>query len=211
MPAPEPRYFVAPSVVWPSDNEYGIPALDPAMQAAEIAAPVLTWGNVPRTTPNAGTWVFYTQDYRYTALWTNPKPVAASGCRVAVEPNFSCYEDMPLAVGLWRIYQKRWLARLWQQQGIRTLVDLNVAPKFADLNLLGVPPGWRAYCTRGYLSRLDQTEREFERACERAGTADLLFVVYGGSKKLRDLCWFRGWQWIGECMDVRKRAVEAYG
>lgn len=140
-----------------------------------------------------------------TALWSDPRPVVNSQCAAAVEPNFSCYEDMPLAVGHWRIYQKRWLARWWQTQGIRVLVDLNVAPRFAGANLLGVPRGWRAYCTRGYLRRLVQTEREYETACNHAGASDILFCVYGGSRKLRKVCALYGWHWVPECMDQRRR------
>lgn len=200
-----------PAVIWPSDNALGIPTLDLSMQAAEIVPPFLTWGSVSRNTPNLGTWGFYTEDYRYTALWNDPKPVVNSGCVVAVEPNFSCYEDTPLAVGHWRIYQKRWLARWWQECGIQIFVDLNVAPGYAKVNLLGVPKGWRAYCTRGYLSRLHQLEAEYEIACNRAGTNKILFVVYGGSEKLRGFCESRGWTWIREQREVAKRRVRVYG
>src|SRR3990172_695710 len=110
--------------IWPSTNEYGIPDLDIDQQAREIITPFTIWGSVPRGTAMPGTWGFYTEDYRFTALWSDPRPVVRSGCKVAIEPNFSCFEDMPLAVGLWRIYQKRWLARYWQIKGIRIVADL---------------------------------------------------------------------------------------
>lgn len=201
-----------PSVVWPTDNELGIPLLDPAMQADSVPAPILTWGSVKRTTPNVGgSWLFYTEDYRYTSLWSDPKPIVNSGCAVAAEPNFSCYEDMPSAVAHWRIYQKRWLARWWQTQGIRILVDLNVAPRYAQVNLFGVPSGWKAYATRGYVSRLPQMEAEYEMACNQAQTSQILFVIYGGSRKLRKYCEMRNWHWIPESMDLRKQAKHHLG
>lgn len=39
------------------------------------------------------------------------------------------------------IYKKRFLARAMQEKGIGVFVDLNVAPKFYKLNLMGVPKG----------------------------------------------------------------------
>jgi hypothetical protein len=111
---------------------------------------------------------------------------------------------MPLAVALYRIYQKRWLARFWQSQGIRVLVDMNVAEVFYDYNLLGVPAGWRAWCTRGYNDRVGNTEQEFELACKHAGTEAILFVVYGGGKIVKQLCGKRGWVHIEEDMDRAK-------
>lgn len=148
-----------------------------------------------------GTWHFYTDDYRFTALLNDPSPVVETGCVTAVEPNFSIHQQTPVAVGLFRIYQKRWIARYWQSKGIRIFVDLNVAPKFLDLNLLGVPEGWRAYATRGYNAKVGHTIEEHEAACQRAGTESVLFVVYGGGEDVQQLCADRGFIWIPEHYD----------
>lgn len=174
------------------------------MQADRIYPPVQIWGSVRRTHANQGTWAFYTHDYRFNALWGDPRPVVLSGARVVVEPNFSCYSDTPLVVALWRIYQKRWLARFWQSQGMRIIVDLNVAPQFAEVNLLGVPKGWRIFSTRGYLLQVDQIEREYEIACNLAWPSLPLFYVYGGSQRLRAICETNGWHWLPERADLVK-------
>ena len=73
-----------------------------------------------------------------------------------------------------------------QEHGIGVFVDLNVAAKFYKLNLLGVPMGYTAFCTRGYSDRLHYLEFEYEMARTIAGdNADrLLFVIYGGG----DIC-----------------------
>jgi hypothetical protein len=189
-----------PDALWPTDNQYGIPLLDINYQADALDLPVSIWGATKRAARMRGTWLFYTEDYRYEALWTDPTSVINSVCVNAAEPNYSCYSQMPFAVGLWAIYRKRWLARYWQSRGIRILVDLNVHERFADVNLMGVPQGWKAYATRGYSERLDSTDAEYARARERAGTSSILFVVYGGGKAVEAHCQQRGWIWINEEM-----------
>ncbi len=198
-----------PDALWPSDNDWGIPTLDMHWQADALDLPVQPWGMGAgaRTRTNKGTWHFYTEDYRFSALWDDPSPVLNSGCVNVVEPNFSCYTDMPPAVALYRIYQKRWLARYWQSRGVRVFADLNVAEPHYALNMLGIPKGWRAWATRGYTERMDSTEREYAMACERAGSDDILFMVYGGGKQVRELCQTRGWLHVIEQRDAAKEIV----
>lgn len=187
-----------PDAIWPTDNDWGVPSLDIALQAGALSAPVVIWGSVARTTRMRGTWMFYTDDYRFTGLWEDPSNVVNSGCMNIFEPNFSCYSDMPLAVGLWAIYRKRWLSRFYQSYGIKVFADLNVAPEFYDLNMLGIPKGWRAFSTRGYNERLEFTEQEYEMALKRSESESILFVVYGGGKLVEERCRERGWIWIKE-------------
>jgi len=187
-----------PDAVWPSDNDMGIPLLDSNLQGNALDLPFLCWGAAGRSTKNKGTWHFYTQDYRYEALWKDPSGLLNTGCVNIVEPNFSCYDQMPVAVALWQIYRKRWMARWWQSYGVRVFVDLNVADKFADINLLGVPKGWKAWATRSYIERIALTEKEYQIACDHAGTSSILFVVYGGGKKVSEVCKSNGWLWFND-------------
>ena len=194
-----------PDALWATDNDWGVPLLDTNKQADAVDLPVRVWnGSGGRGKAKAGTWHFYTTDDRFNALWDDPSPVVNSGPVNIVEPNFSCWLDMPRAFGLFQIYRKRWLARYWQSKGIRVFVDLNVAPPFYDLNLLGVPHGWRAYATRGYTDRLDYIDQEHAQACERAGGSDVLFLVCGGGKAVKARCQERGWVWVAEDMDRAK-------
>jgi hypothetical protein len=129
------------------------PMLDPLMQADGAPAPVVRWGSRARTARvTGGTVHFYTDDYRFRALMAPGKAmdVPASGCAVAVEPNWSTAPPPRMArlEALLLIRRKRLLARSWQRMGLRILVDLNVDPAWADLSLMGVPLGWRAYATR---------------------------------------------------------------
>lgn len=199
-PMPLSRWDV-PDALWPTDNDWGVPLLDIRLQATAFDQPAAVWGATSRKARMGGTWLFYTEDYRYEALWTDPTPVLNTQAVSAVEPNFSAYSNMPPAVALWQIYRKRWIARWWQSFGVRVWVDLNVAVNHAGLNRLGVPQGWRAFATRGYTERLTDTHTEYATACELAGDTSPLFLVYGGGKAVGEECRRMGWLWMPEEMD----------
>jgi hypothetical protein len=59
---------------------------------------------------------------------------------------------------------------------------------------MGVPVGWKAYCTRAYSDRLDETKLEYEQAKKHA-ESDILFVCYGGGRKAEELSKEYGWIW----------------
>lgn len=172
-----------PDAVWPSDNVYGIPTLLSSMQADAVDVPVVVWGSVSRKKRMKGTWCFYTDDYRFEGLWSDPSKLLETGCVSVVEPNFGICDDFPVAVVMWQVYRKRWLARHWQGQGVRVFVDLNTSRYFAEDNLLGVPRGWAAFATRGYDAMLGKLKSELSLARSVCGGWDgLLFVVYGGGQ-----------------------------
>lgn len=185
-----------PDAKWPSDNEYEIPTLNPHWQASAVDMPFVVWGSQSRRATQPGTYHFYTDDYRFEALWDDPTPLVNSRCTATVECNFSVYENTPRVLALYRIYLKRWLARFWQSQGVRIFVDLNVAAEFSTDNLIGVPRGWRAYATRGYGARPDAVIREYDLACAHAGTTDILFLVYGGGDIVRASAEHHAWLWF---------------
>ncbi len=196
-PGPARRRPDIPDVLWPSDNDWGIPTLDPNLQADLVDLPVMCWGQRGRSRRiDGGTYHFYTDDYRFNALWQNPGPVVNSGCISIVEPNFSCHDQTPTAVALHQIYKKRWLARYWQSQGIRVLVDLNVARPFYQLNLLGVPAGWQAYATRATSDRPEDALDEYRLACAHRGGRDVLFLVIGGGRQAQAMCREYGWLFV---------------
>lgn len=194
-------------------DDLDIPTLDPAMQATRLVTPVTKWGTIARSRAMGGTYHFYTADYKFSALGDRPGIVPASGCRVAVEPNYSTQPgDDPEAV-LAYVRRKRALARGWQAHGVRIVVDLNVEPEFRDLNLLGVPPGWSAFAVRCQkLIGWDVIEADHEAARRVAGGNPRLFVVFGGGRAARSYCERRGWAHVHEHAHLatgRVRAREA--
>ena len=193
-----------PDALFATDNDFGIPRLDPDLQADYVHLPVLVWGSLKRNQVCRGTYCFYTDDYRFEALWSDPSGIVNSQCVAIVEPNFSISNQMVRAVSMHQIYRKRWLARFWQTHGIRTFVDLNVAPDRYYDNLLGVPRGWKAWMTRGYADGLHFLKHEYRIATDHAETEDILFAVYGGGRPVQELCTERAWIWIPETCDQRK-------
>lgn len=193
-----------PDALFASDNPFGIPTLDGRLQAEYTHLPVMTWGAVKRNQVMRGTWHFYTEDYRFEALWSDPSGVVNSRCVAVVEPNFTTSEQMPRAVALYQIYRKRWLGRYWQSRGIQVFVDLNVAPAWVEDNLFGVPRGWNAYMTRGYYNRTEALGNELTLARRHSGLENPLFVVYGGGAAVRCFCEREGVLYCPETMDVRK-------
>lgn len=177
-----------PDCIFPSNNKYEIPTLMAAMQADILSAPILLWGSEKRTKKiDGGTVLFYVDDYRFEAIWSDPSIVSDTGCLSIVEPNCSLYDSMPISFGLHQIYKKRWVARWLQSVGVKVFVDLNVSGKFAEYNLLGVPDGWNAFCTRGYTERVEHLLLEISIAQKISGQSNPFMVVYGGGDKIRDI------------------------
>lgn len=210
--SPSAAYEGVPDAIWPSDNEWGVPTLLLDGQALAVAAPVLVWGTGGRKHIRfSGTWHFYTDDYRFERLWKDPAPVAQTGAVAAAEVNFTVTDQYPVAMALYQTYRKRWLSRYWQSLGMRIFVDLNVGELHREMNLLGVPKGWTAWATRGYTARLDALRREYEAACEHAGTREILFVICGGGAQVKDAAREIGAVWIPEQRDIAKGKEKAYG
>lgn len=193
--------------LWPSDNGLDIAALIPDMQADQIPGPVLQWGSQGQTKLHKGTWHFYAPDSKFEVLWKFPDRVFASQCQVLVEPNFSTLEQSPLWFALAQIGRKRWIARYWQAQGKRVLVDLNAAPKLnrpcpelggAIPNLLGVPQGWTAYATRAHANQPEHLLSEWELAREHSGSEHPLFLCVGGGRRVKQLAQQHGWLAVDE-------------
>ena len=180
--------ILIPDTIFPSDNPQGIPVLLPDMAAELVDMPFIAWGSISRTSTNLGTWHFYVDDYRFSALWDRAFQLPDTQCVAAVEVNYTISDQMPYPVALYRIYQKRWLARYWQNKGIKIIADLNVARPFLELNMLGIPKGWRSYATHGYNDRIQDLKAELKAAIKRAGTKNITFLVYGGGNKVREYC-----------------------
>ena len=179
--------MILPDQLFPTDNDLEIPTLDIDMQAKECQTPFLCFGEQRRTfnLNGAGSLHFYTDDYRFSAIYEHPEKILQHHPAVIVEPNFSLYNEMPVSFGLQAIYKKRWIARCMQGKGIDVFVDLNVAQKFYQLNMIGVPRGWRAFATRGYSDRLNNLAFEYSIAKDWANGKEPLFVIYGGGDTCR--------------------------
>lgn len=213
----------------PGNNRYGITDLRLDMQALELAEPVTKWGanlGGRYCTITGGTWHFYTDDYKFQRFtqglrkcgclekcphrfWSYPRAILKSRAAYCVEPNYSCgpRDVTPRWQVVERIAKKRWLARMWQEWGIKIVVDLNVHPDHDDLVLLGVPKGWRSYATRMHSATDWQfIEDCYDMAVEHAGTEAILFAVFGGGPTARRRCRSNGWLWFRAGRDWRNNS-----
>lgn len=176
------------SFVFPHTDLYEIPQLDIGKQGDFVNLPVAGWGSVSRRTRFRGTWHFYIDDKKFSALWKHPDTLLKTKSTYAVEPNFSTHEQMQFPVALYRIYQKRWMARYWQEHDVGIFVDLNVADQYQHLNMHGVPRGWKSYATHAVDNRIKVLEKQVEFARFQCQTGKIRMLVYGGGKKVAEYC-----------------------
>jgi len=182
-----------PSTVFSSTNSFGIPDLKENRQIELLHFPVKIWGWGKDARSNfQGTYLFYTDDYRFEMLWDDPRKIINTGAANVAEINFSCVNQMPRVVVLWNIYKKRWISRYLQERGLRIAVDLFVSKQWYEDNLLGVPKGWNCYITKGTAGTIEggALKEQYELALEHFGGSpkDLNFYVYDGNKKVKDFC-----------------------
>lgn len=174
--------------IYPSNNSLEIPTLDIAKQAGNLILPVAPWGADSRLRKDVSTYHFYTDDYRFEAIFKDPIKLLVSGVKQIVEPNLSLYDTTPIAYGLSLIYKKRWISRYFQECNIKVYADLNVSQKFYEYNILGLPEGWNAFFTRGYSDRIEYLKMEHEIARRISGLQVPNLCVYGGGRKINDYC-----------------------
>ena len=187
--------------VYPSDNEFDIPTLLMDNMPVHLELPVTPWGAEARYKKMMSTYHFYVDDYRFEQLFKDPISLLASGCKAIVEPNCSIHDQTPMAHAIWQTYRKRYLCRYLQECGMQIWVDLNVSPHFEEINRLGVPDGYNAFCTRGVKGWLNTTERHWEMAKRISGLEKPNMFVYGGGQEVEEWCRAHDLVYIKEYMN----------
>ncbi len=204
---PEKIIDVNADCLLPSDNLLEIPSLRLDVQPSSVGIPFLCFGEQKRSKDMHGRGVlhFYTDDYRWSAVYEHPERILRHNPGAVVEPNYSLFNDTPVAFGLQSIYRKRWIGRRMQDHGIPVFVDLNVANKYYALNLFGIPKGYGAFCTRGYADRLPALEYEYMIAERIADGNRLTFVVYGGGEPAKQWCREKGCVYVTPVIAIKNR------
>ena len=174
--------------LYPSNNEFDIPVLLADNQPVHLELPFAPWGAEARYKKGITTYHFYVDDYRFEQLFKDPIKLLESGCRAIVEPNCSIHDQTPMAYAIYQTYRKRYLCRYLQECGLQVWVDLNVSPHFEEVNALGIPDGYNAFCTRGVSGWLETTERHWRMAQRISHLDRPNMFVYGGGKDVADWC-----------------------
>jgi hypothetical protein len=93
---------------------------------------------------------------------------------------------------------------------MRCWVDLNVAPRWWEENLLGVPLGWKAYATRVHKNDSLQTISDLAYLAEcHAGTDQIKFAVWGHRQEIKALCAKEGWIYVDEQATIWQKRDES--
>ena len=75
--------YTVPDIIFPSNNEYGIPELDFSLQG-EVTDNWQKWGDTARTKQHQGAYHFYTEDYKFEALWKYPAQLSNTHCQSVI-------------------------------------------------------------------------------------------------------------------------------
>ena len=194
-------YKMLGDYVYPSNNEFDIPTLLMDNMPIHPELPLNPWGAEARYKKGITTYHFYVDDYRFEQLFKDPIKLLMSGCKAIVEPNCSIHDQTPMAHAIWQTYRKRYLCRYLQECGMQIWVDLNVSPHFEEINALGVPEGYNAFCTRGVKGWLNTTERHWEMAKRISGLEKPNMFVYGGGDEVEEWCRAHDLVYIKEYMN----------
>ncbi|HUM67720.1 MAG TPA: DUF4417 domain-containing protein [Chloroflexota bacterium] len=129
--------------IFPSDNEYGIPALQHT-PVSRIPAWLVPYRQRIRSNepPDDGAVHFFAEDYRFEAVWNRPCKAleALSPYQMVLTPDFSLYRDWPLMLQLWNTYRNRWCGRFWQEEGFAVIPTISWSTTESyDFCFLGVP------------------------------------------------------------------------
>lgn len=191
-------------VLYSTDNDFDIPLLLKEQEAGKLELPFSPWRANSRLRKDVATYHFYVDDYRFEHLFKDPIKLLMSGCRAVVEPNCSCHDQTPIAWGIQLIYKKRWLARYFQECGIKVYADLNVAHKFIEYNKMGIPKGYNAFFTRGLDGWMESLESDLEVAQEISGLEVPNLLVYGGGKDIKKFCQEHGLLYVQDFINAKK-------
>lgn len=66
---------------------------------------------------------FFLDDYQFMRVWTHPEEQLKrlQKFEYVLSPDFSIYTDFPKALQIYAHYKKHWVARLWEENGIKVI------------------------------------------------------------------------------------------
>lgn len=101
------------------------------------------WDAMETVVPPRSILAFYTHDDRFERVWTATEAITAElldrDWLAVIAPNFSIYEDDPKAAQVWQLYRSRWVARFFQEAGVKVIPDIQLSAKIEKLVFAGLP------------------------------------------------------------------------
>jgi len=148
-------------VILPSSNKWGIPDLRLDMLSDQV--PTEVYWRQPEFTPEKTlfltAWLppqrqieivqgavlgYYSWDDRFAGVWSDvagtTQMLLEQGWGSIISPNFSMWLDAPRVLQMYEIYRSRWVARYWQEAGIKIIPDMNWTDDASfEFSFLGIP------------------------------------------------------------------------
>ena len=114
--------------IFPGEGEYDIPKLKPLQDVDLTGCEAVGFNSVLSTESLENKVVhFHIDDYQFTRIWEYPDRWAGilRQARAVLAPDFSAYEDFPMAVQHYNTYRKAWCAAFWQEHGATVIPTLD--------------------------------------------------------------------------------------
>lgn len=155
-------------ITFESDLAYDIPRMLPDMIPDECPEPLDVWAghelDLPRQENDPSIWwlaqwhagmrgvnwkqciaQFYTEDFHFDSVYTDPakntKKILNLGMTISMMPNYSINEGMPVALWVYATYRSFYVARYFQEAGLKVIPDIQIGrdDEVINLSLLGIP------------------------------------------------------------------------
>ncbi len=158
----------------------------------------LTWSCTSRLADFERTIVgFYTDDKRFEFTWTTPARGAArfinAGVQAVVAPNFSLWSELSDAVHIYQIYRTRWVARYWQEAGLKVIPDVDWGrPSDWEFCFEGIPKkppvvAVQVQAGRGTAYQIKLARDGIEEMRRRVDPQGIIFYGVKNEEKLHEL------------------------
>ena len=108
--------------LYPSANQWGIPDLPAANVIPDRLIAYNDRWKVEHPVPGDAVH-FFLDDYRFETMWTKPQRGLSRVMRagLALTPDFSLWQEMPLAMQLWQVYRSRWCGAWMRSNGVNVI------------------------------------------------------------------------------------------
>lgn len=130
---------------FPAANDYGFPELE-AVPALPVLPDVISWYSFPDRNKvelyGSSGLHFFCDDFVFENVWKQPtryiELFKVFGC--IVQPDYSLYYDMPVALQIFNKYRNHWLSRYFSFYGVNVIPNINVStPDCWEWSFLGYP------------------------------------------------------------------------
>ena len=108
--------------LYEANNEYGIPDIKPLYEFDELT-PFVSFNQIKSRKRHELGVHFFIDDYQFNRIWQRPKIYLNMllKCRYVLTPDFSMFLDAPKAVNIFKHYQKQWVGRYLQDNGVNVI------------------------------------------------------------------------------------------